>query len=108
MTKQEINSRLEQTITAHGFTFEYHSDRWTPVVRQNDSSYTGITISTELGWDADNREIIEKVHCEAYVAKMGGNPTSAEFMAAAEEIARAAGLMDEINAMGLNSREKID
>ena len=101
MTKQEINSRLEQAITKHGFTFDYHRYSWMPVVPQTDKTFASINIMSRLSYGAEKQVLIESIYCEAHICQMGGMPTSADLLKVADEITRAAALMDEINAMGL-------
>ena len=108
MTKQEINSRLEQAITKHGFTFEYCRYSWTPIVPQTNHSYACINILTTLDWNKEHKELLEFIRCQAAIGQMGGQPTSADLLQAADEITRAAALMDEINAMGLVHEESLE
>lgn len=108
MTREEIKIALEQTISVHGFPFEYTRwSGWLPNIPQYDNDYIGVTINDNIDYDCkyDDRE--SRITAQARVCRMNSNSDSAELLKAADQIHRGAKLMDAINNLKLIYTEPI-
>lgn len=97
MTKEQIIAKIENCLTRHGFKFTYYMD-WLPMVEQNMNDYAGITFTTSLEFDQDSKTLYEVVHCQSRVCHMNGNATVEELRNAADQIVRAAQVMEYVNS----------
>ena len=106
MTKEEIKTTMEDIITRYGFSFEYQSHTWLPVVPQNSDDYAGIIFTESWDFDAEAKSCTTSISCQSRVCRMGSTPSVTELLEAADQISRAAQLMEEVNALGLLFTEK--
>ena len=106
MTKEAIKATLEEIITRYGFSFEYYSHTWLPVVTQSNDDYAGINFTESWDFDCDAKTCTTTISCQSRVCRMGSTPSVTELLEAAKQIERAAQLMEEVNALGLTHTER--
>ena len=95
-TKIEAYEIAKKTIEAAGFKtsgFEAHDAGFTSIEAQ----HLNMRVLADLDWDARKYTL----RLKASINHMGGDPTPEELKADAEEISRAASLMEKFNALHL-------
>ena len=106
MTKETIRATLEEIITRHGFTFEFMSHTWLPVVRQTNEDYASILFQEHWDFNSEDKSCTATITCQARVCQMGSNPSYLELIHAASQINSAAQLMREVNTLALSFTER--
>ena len=100
MTKKEVQSIIAAKATGYGFKLEENGVGW--FAERTDIGYISIRISevtNDEKTDWEGRKVWTDIKASAFVCHMGGTPTPQELLAAADEIARAARMVAEIQDM---------
>ena len=105
ISKNEAFEMVAEAIQAHGFMggCGSPSDEM-PVISFSEDSYINIYISAE--WDFDDEDLKNKmvktrVTANAHISKMNSNSSPDELLRAADEISRAARLVEFINSLNI-------
>ena len=95
-TKIEAYEIAKKTIEAAGFKtsgFGAHDAEFTGI----EANHINLSLQTKLDWEGK----VYRLSLRASISHMGGDPTPEELKADAEEISRAASLMEKFNALHL-------
>ena len=99
MTKSVAIEKIANTAKQYGFK-----------VKETEYYRFGINIEAEnlnilivenIRWNIADRTITTEIKLHASISRMGGNPTAIELVKAADEISRAALLMETVNGWNL-------
>ncbi|MDL2205394.1 hypothetical protein LJC33_00600 [Eubacteriales bacterium OttesenSCG-928-N13] len=102
----EINHTLNRLISAFGFVpWKDERARYEGVVQGRDD-YVSFTIWEDTRFN--DGELTQLIRAKASVCMMNPNANTNELRWAAEQIQRAAGLADAINALELHYTERVE
>ena len=103
MTKQEIAEIIESKAAKYGFQMRKVSLGW--MTPQGDNTFARVEIfakdnSEKTCWE--ERRVWVDIKAEGSICRMGGNTTPEQLLKAADEITRAARMVEEIQNMNLS------
>lgn len=104
----EIKKIIEKTAAEYGFTTKDVSWSVLPQIKREENDYVAILIQDK--WDDFNfekKEATRRVEVTVSICQMGGSPTPAELVIAADRIKRGAELTARLQSMDLSFTEQM-
>lgn len=103
MIVNNVAKQMEYWIANYGFTFEYEKGNPIPFVKNNRGNYCRVSIIKK--YEAhDNNMLYITIIAKAGMCRMDSEMSTDEMRNIADEMVRAANLVDKINSMSIAYR----
>lgn len=104
MTRAEINATIDALAKANGFTTKDSYNGFREIRAENLNFFT----QADTTFNMEERCITTKVTMRVSISRMGGNPTTDELFAVANEIQHGAAVVETINLLGMECTETFE
>ena len=103
-TRQEINNIIEALAKSNRFETRIGYHGFGEFIAENLNFFTEV----KSEWNMEERTVTSKVSMRVSISRMGGNPTTDELFAVADEIRRGASIVDCFNAYEFECTETFE
>ena len=103
-TRQEINNVIEALAKSNGFEVRTGCHGFKEFIAENLNFFT----EAKSEWNMEERTVTSKVSMRASISRMGGNPTTDELFAVADEIRRGASMVESFNGFEMECTETFE